>query len=192
MGREREMLVTQKPTSGDGGAKRGRQLAHAAQQGVARLDVKWAHGPLGDALRETAGRFFFSPVLSYYTRRRIIGREHLDEIDGPVVLVANHSSHVDTPTILRALPRRWRKRTVVGGAADYFYKRKLVATAVSVLFNTVPVQRRGGGLGDDATAHIDELLAEGKSLLLYPEGTRNRKSGVGRLRQGAAIIAQKH
>ena len=46
---------------------------------------------------------------------------------GPVILVANHVSHLDTPVILAALPRRLRKRTVVAAAADYFYRNRLVA-----------------------------------------------------------------
>lgn len=169
-----------------------KDFARSAKESVAGLDVKWAHGPVGDAMREAVGRFFFSPVLTYYTRRRIRGRENLDKLDGPVVLVANHASHMDTPAILRALPRRLRRRTVVGAAADYFYRNRFVATAVSVLFNTVPMQRRGGGLSEDATAHIDRLLKRGNNLLLYPEGTRSRDGGVGRLRQGATAIAAKH
>ena len=55
-----------------------------------------------------------------------LGREHLDSVEPPVVFVANHSSHMDTPAILRALPHRWRRRTAVAAAADYFYaKRRL-------------------------------------------------------------------
>ena len=32
------------------------------------------------------------------------GRERLDDLADPVVFVANHNSHMDTPVILRALP----------------------------------------------------------------------------------------
>ena len=40
--------------------------------------------------------------------------------------------------------------------------------------------------------HIDRLLDRGNSLLLFPEGTRNRSGAVGRLRFGAAKIASQH
>ena len=46
----------------------------------------------------------------------------------PSIFVANHSSHLDTPTILRAMPRKWRQRTAVAAAADYFYKSRRNAT----------------------------------------------------------------
>lgn len=182
---------------GHGARERGRELAETAKERsvglgrtAARLDVKWAHGPVGDALREGAGRFLLVPLMTLYTRRRVLGRENLDDLEGPVVLVANHASHMDTPAILRSLPRRWRRRTVVAAAADYFYRNRLVATLISVLFNTVPIERRRRG--SRSIAHIDRLLDRGNSLLLYPEGTRNRKGGVGQLRHGAASIAARH
>jgi 1-acyl-sn-glycerol-3-phosphate acyltransferase len=130
--------------------------------------------------------------LTAYPRGRLDGVENLRGLSGPIVFVANHASHMDTPAILRALPRRWRKRTVVAAAADYFYKRKIVAVAVSLLFNTVPIERRSGRAATRAMTHIDRLLDRGNSLLLFPEGTRNRNGAVGRLRFGAAKIAREH
>jgi 1-acyl-sn-glycerol-3-phosphate acyltransferase len=108
------------------------------------------------------------------------------------VFVANHSSHLDTPTILRALPLKWRQRTAVAAAADYFYKRRLVAQAVALIFNTVPLQRRGGGLGDGSMTHVDRLIDQRWNLLMFPEGTRSRDGRLGKMRSGAAVIAQQH
>ena len=110
--------------------------------------------------------------MDVYTRRRASGRDRLSGIKSPVILVANHTSHIDTPVILAALPRKLRKRTAVAAAADYFYRNKLVASLVSLIFNTVPMERKGGGLGKQATDHLDRLLDEGWNLLVYPEGTR--------------------
>ena len=197
--RGRDMAGSAKERSAELGqeaGKLGRELAETARErstelgrAASKLDVKWAHGPIGHALREGAGRFLLVPLMTLYTRRRVLGRENLDGLKGPVVLVANHASHMDTPTILRALPRPWRRRTVVAAAADYFYRNRLVATLISVLFNTVPIERRRGSR---SIAHIDRLLDRGNSLLLYPEGTRSRKGSVGQLRHGAASIAAKH
>jgi len=156
----------------------------------AELDVRWARRGPARALREALLCGFFGPAMRAYVRRRVSGRAVLDGLDGPVVFVANHSSHIDTPAILCALPARWRRRTVVAAAADYFYTRRDVATAVSLAFNTVPMARDGGGL--EATAHVDELLRDGWSLVLFAEGTRSRDGNVGRLRSGAAVIAARH
>ena len=168
--------------------RRARELLPAAPQ----LDVPWARSAPLVATREAVLRFVLDPLLRVYTRRRTTGREKLRGMKAPVILVANHVSHIDTPIILAALPRRFRKRTVVAAAADYFYRNRLVAVAVSVVFNTIPMDRRGGGLETQAASHVDGLIDRGWNVLLYPEGTRSRNGGTGRLRRGAAVLAARH
>jgi 1-acyl-sn-glycerol-3-phosphate acyltransferase len=53
------------------------------------------------------------------------------------------------------------------------------------------MDRKGGGLGKQATDHLDRLLDQGWNLLVYPEGTR-RGGGAGRVRRGAAVLANRH
>ena len=131
--------------------------------------------------------------MDLYTRRRVGGREHLDDLTGPVVLVANHSSHMDTPVILRALPGRLRRRTAVAAAADYFYDTRRKALTVSLAFGTVPLDRNSGaGVGPGQTAHLERHIGDGGSLLMFPEGTRSHDGRVGRLRSGAALLAAEH
>ena len=160
--------------------------------GSPQADVPWARTRPARALRELILMVGLGAAMDLYTRRRVLGREHLDGLDGPVLFVANHSSHMDTPAILRALPRRWRRRTAVAAATDYFYRKRRNAHAVSLLFNTVPMERNGGGLKPGATSHVDRLIGEGWSLLVFPEGTRSRDGSVGRLRTGAAVLAAEH
>jgi 1-acyl-sn-glycerol-3-phosphate acyltransferase len=167
--------------------QRGRDLREAASQ----LDIPWARSWLAGLARENFLRFVLGPTMDFYARRRATGRDQLAAIKGPVILVANHASHMDTPVILSALPRRLRKRTAVAAAADYFYKNRVVASLVALIFNTVPIERRGGGLGKDG-GHLDKLLDQGWNLLLYPEGTRSRGGGPGRVRRGAAVLAAAH
>ena len=167
--------------------RRGRELRKAAPQ----LDIPWARSWIAGMVREGLLRMVLRPLMNVYTRRRATGRDKLSRIKGPVILVANHTSHIDTPVILAALPRRLRKRTAVAAAADYFYRNKVVASLVSLLFNTVPMDRKGGGLGKQATDHLDRLLDQGWNLLVYPEGTR-RGGGAGRVRRGAAVLANRH
>ena len=158
----------------------------------AGLDVPWARRAQARALRELILIGLLGPAMDLYTRRRITGRGHLDGLEPPVLFVANHSSHMDTPAILRAMPARWRRRTAVAAAADYFYRKRRVAHAVSLLFNTVPMQRNGGGLEPSCTAHLDSLIDERWNLLVFAEGTRSRNGTVGRLRTGAAVLAAEH
>jgi 1-acyl-sn-glycerol-3-phosphate acyltransferase len=155
-------------------------------------DVSWSRSRGAGAVRELILSGALGPLMDLYTRRRVLGLEQLAGLEAPVLFVANHSSHMDTPTILRALPHAWRRRTAVAAAADYFYRVPLVAHAVSLAFNTVPVQRKGEGAVPDAASDLARLIDEGWSLLVFAEGTRSRDGTVGRLRSGAALLTAEH
>jgi 1-acyl-sn-glycerol-3-phosphate acyltransferase len=156
------------------------------------LDAAWSRRASARAVREVVLMGVLGPLMDVYTRRRVLGREHFDGLEAPVVFVANHSSHMDTPAILRALPRAWRRRTAVAAAADYFYAKRRLGYTVSLFFGTVPMARDGRGLDSSATAHLDRLFADGWSLVMFAEGTRSRDGSVGKLRSGAAVLAAQH
>lgn len=104
---------------------------------------------------------------------------------GPCVIVANHCSHADTAALLAAVPGR--RRPAVAAAADYWFtsawKRHLCRLACAAF----PVRRTGGGSGDLASAA--ELLAAGRDVIVFPEGTRSRGGSPGRFHSGAARLA---
>jgi 1-acyl-sn-glycerol-3-phosphate acyltransferase len=154
--------------------------------------VPWARCAPARMVRESILQFVLAPLMDLYTRPRVSGREVFRRLPHPVILVANHSSHLDTPTILRALPLPWRQRTAVAAAADYFYKTRGVRHLVALIFNTVPLARHGGGVGNGSIAHVDRLIDQRWNLLMFPEGTRSRDGRLGKLRSGAAVIAQQH
>jgi 1-acyl-sn-glycerol-3-phosphate acyltransferase len=157
-----------------------------------KRDIAWSRSEPACFAREAILGAFCRPVISLYSRRAIAGLENLERVDGPVVFVANHSSHIDTPLILHALPWRWRRRTAVAAAADYFYEQRLLANVVSLAFNTVPVERNGDRVRPDAVSVLDELLNTGWSLVIFAEGTRSRDGNVGALQSGAAVLASHH
>lgn len=157
---------------------------------MTRPDTSWARGTVASAVREAVLLGVLSPLIDAYTRGRVVGRERLAAAAPPVLFVANHSSHMDTPVILRALPTRWRRRTAVAAAADYFYRVPWLAALVSLAFNTVPVERKGAA--DDAAAELVKLIHDGWSIVVFAEGTRSRDGTVGRLHSGAALLAAEH
>src|SRR5262245_391263 len=173
---------------GRNAATRGAEIG----RNMRNLDVPWARCAPARMVREAILQFILAPLMDLYTRPRVRGREVFEELPHPVIFVANHSSHLDTPAILRALPLRWRQRTAVAAAADYFYKKRAVAHAVALMFNTVPLSRAGGGVGNGSTEHVDLLIDQRWNLLMFPEGTRSRDGRLGKMRSGAAAIAQLH
>ena len=172
---------------------RGSGISQEIARQYAKMDVSWARGTLPRIVRGGILAGALGPMLYVYVKRRVDGREVLaEEISAPVIFAANHCSHLDTPTILRAMPHRWRARTAVAAAADYFYKSRWRARSVALVFNTIPLGRSGGGLGDGATDHVDKLIEEGWNLLMFPEGTRSRNGKLGKVHTGAAVLAAKH
>lgn len=105
----------------------------------------------------------------------------------PVVFVANHSSHADTAAILAALPARVRRRLAPAAAEDYFFKGRIKGKLVRALTGAFPFPRHGCAGLERASV----LLAEGRSVLLYPEGTRSRDGSVGEFRCGVGLLARR-
>lgn len=146
----------------------------------------WARTTAGCVAREAVQRWGLRPLVWRETRPRVEGLDRLDGLQGPVIFVANHSSHLDAPLVLCSLPRSWRERTAVGAAADYFFDARWRAAATALAFNAFPVERHGGRRVASTAA---ELLDEGWSLLLFPEGTRSPDGWMRGFRHGAARLS---
>jgi 1-acyl-sn-glycerol-3-phosphate acyltransferase len=115
------------------------------------------------------------------------GLDRLDDLEGPAVFVANHHSHLDTPLLLTSIPEPWRHKVVVGAAADYFFATRVSGAAAALALNAIPidrtrVSRRSARLAED-------LLHEGWSLLIFPEGGRSPDGWGQPFRGGAAYMA---
>lgn len=118
---------------------------------------------------------------------RVHGRERLAGVRSPVLLVANHASHLDTPSILRALPRPLRARVAVAAAADYFFRTRALSVAMPLLLNAFPFSRAGAVRS--SLEHCGDLADEGWSVLVYPEGTRSPSGRLQPFRSGIGLLA---
>jgi 1-acyl-sn-glycerol-3-phosphate acyltransferase len=125
------------------------------------------------------------PLVWSQVAPQVSGLDVLEGLDGPVLFVANHSSHLDTPLILCALPPSWRSRTAVTAAADYFFDSWPRAVSTAFVFATVPIDRKGGAAATTPRVLLDERW----NLVVFPEGTRSGDGQLGRFRLGAAQLA---
>jgi 1-acyl-sn-glycerol-3-phosphate acyltransferase len=145
----------------------------------------WARTAAAGTLRHVLQQGVLKPVVWSQTRPMVHGSEYLDGIRGAAIFVANHSSHLDTPLVLGSLPSRITKKLAVGAAADYFFDSRTIAAATTLLFNAFPVDRRASRRGRSLAA---ELVEDGWSLLLYPEGTRTVDGWLTAFKLGAAQL----
>lgn len=145
----------------------------------------WSRTRPARVAREVAQKGGLEPLFRSQVRTHVEGLDVLTRLSSPVIFVANHSSHLDTPLILLSLPDAWRRRTAVAAAADYFFDKWWRAVGSAVLFNAFPIDRRGGALATTP----GELLGSGWNLVIYPEGTRTPDGWTGRFQSGAAYLA---
>jgi 1-acyl-sn-glycerol-3-phosphate acyltransferase len=128
-----------------------------------RYPVRLARAMVLDNVTRPLARMLASPLVQ--------GDEGLVGLDGPVIFAANHASHADTPLLLSCLPLRFRHRTVVAAAADYFFDRRWKADAWSFLLAAIPIERTK--INRRSVDLAAELVAEGWNLVIFPEGGRS-------------------
>lgn len=158
-----------------------------AQQSTV-FHTDWARRRPAKIAREAVQKGALEPLFRSQVRTHVEGADVLAGLQGPVIFVANHASHLDTPLILLSLPKQWRRKTAVAAAADYFFDTWWRAVGSSIVFNTFPIERRGGTMATTP----GEVLADGWSLVIFPEGTRSVDGFVGKFQYGAAYLATQH
>jgi len=146
-----------------------------------RYPVRLARAMVLDNVTRPLARVLASP--------RLQGEEGLSDLEAPVIFAANHASHVDTPLLLSCLPLRFRHRTVVAAAADYFFDRRWKADTFSFLLGAIPIERtKVNRRSADLAA---ELLADDWNLVIFPEGGRSPDGWAQEFRGGAAYLASR-
>ena len=129
------------------------------------------------------------PAARLVAPTTVRGSEHLRHVPSPVIFAANHASHLDTPLLLTTLPVRFRHRTVVAAAADYFFDRRWKALLWSFSLAAVPIERaRVNRRSADLAAG---LLEDRWNLVIFPEGGRSPDGWAQPFRGGAAYLARR-
>jgi 1-acyl-sn-glycerol-3-phosphate acyltransferase len=152
-----------------------------------QLQKFWWQQPIACSIRDFFQRFVFWPIIRKFCNTHSVrGAEFLQDLQSPVIFVANHASHADTVMILSALPPELRRQTTIAAARDYFYTNGLRASIVSLFLNTFPFDRHNGALSlKQCTAELEE----GWSLLIYPEGTRSVDGSIAPFKKGVGLLA---
>ncbi len=177
-------------------------LADADRRSPSQFEFpSWNRRALPYLLRRLSLPTWILPLARVFARVRVEGVEHLAGLEGPVVFAANHQSHMDTPVILIALPPRWRYRTSVAMAKEFFtphfhpaghtarqrFTNGLNYYLASLFFNAFPIPQREAG-ARRTLRYIGQLLEEGQSLLIFPEGKRTMAGEINEFRGGIGMI----
>ncbi len=173
-----------------------------AAQGAAYQYPRWAQRAPVSALRTLAYYGLSWPATMIMARPRILGRENLRDLKGPLLFIANHVTEVDIGFILAALPFRFRHRLAVAMIGEMlkemrnpprhmsFAKRcaeKLSYWLVTALFNVFPLPQKTGFR--ESFSFAGESVDRGYSILVFPEGRRTPDGNLGPFRAGIGLLS---
>ncbi len=160
----------------------------------ADYDTAWARSPVARVARSIitdgpmrlAVRAVASPEVQGLDRLRDLTRA---DDTAPVIFAPNHHSHIDTALMIRSIPRCWRRDLVVAAAADYFFDAQWKAVLSALSLNAIPIDREV--TGRRASDQIRDLIADGHSLIIYPEGGRSPDGWGQEFHGGAAYLSSR-
>ncbi|MCE7041539.1 trifunctional MMPL family transporter/lysophospholipid acyltransferase/class I SAM-dependent methyltransferase [Dyadobacter sp. CY312] len=124
---------------------------------------------------------FYARTVIYsgpHVKKNVSGKEHLN-VDKPVIFIANHTSFLDILLAIMLSP-------------------KIVLMVKGWVYNSPffgPIIRYAGYVytDDGPEENIQKmraLVADGYSLLVFPEGTRSQDGTIGRFHKGAFFLAE--
>ncbi len=161
----------------------------------------WARRVVARTIRRLSLATWVLPLTRAFAWVRVEGLEHLREVEGSVIFAANHQSHLDTPVILAALPARLRYRVAVAMAKEFFdahfhperhprrarLSNRLNYLLAVIFFNAFPLPQREAGTRD-TLRYMGELINDGYSVLIFPEGRRTEHGEIDRFQPGIGMI----
>ena len=142
------------------------------------------------------------PATYLLAAPKIIGREKLQKLNGPILVVSNHVTDIDIGWILAALPARFRNRlaTAIGGERLANMRRppkemnvrarfieRLDYFLLLALFNVFPLPKQSGFLKSFSFA--GSLADRRWNVLVFPEGLTTADGRLAPFRSGIGLLA---
>ena len=160
----------------------------------AAYETEWARGPLARAARGMITEGPLRLLVAGIANPDITGLDRLSDLTRldeppPVIFAPNHHSHVDTALMIRSIPMCWRRELVVAAAADYFFDKQWKSVVSALSLNAIPIDREV--TGRKSSDMFRDLVADGHSLLIYPEGGRSPDGWGQEFKGGAAYLSSR-
>ena len=111
------------------------------------------------------------PLLGVVLGMNVFNRHYLP-VDHQCVVIANHNSHLDALALMNLFPLRKLHEIRPVAAADYFMTNPVMAWFATTCMNIIPIPRTGITKTNNPITAMEAALAEGQSLIVFPEGTR--------------------
>ena len=145
------------------------ELEALVDSGPSATDIRfprWGMAFWCRALRGLLQRGIVFPAMTMAYKMRVTGVDNLD-LQGPALVAANHTLHLDNGIILRSLPTRFRQRLAIA-ASDHMWRSPIRSLAIPLLGNGFPFSKEGNVR--KSLDNVGRIIDNGWSVLIYPEG----------------------
>jgi long-chain acyl-CoA synthetase len=163
---------------------------------------RWRRARPVRLLRSVAREAVILPLLRSYLRFTVVGRDNLRGLRPPLLFAANHTSHLDTPAVMAALPAAWRRRLAPAMMQEFFrahfeperagllrrLRSGLAYHLACGLLNAFPLPQQLGGVRR-ALQFVGEEIDAGDCPLVFPEGHRSRDGALHPFMPGIGLMA---
>ena len=141
-------------------------------------------------------RFLFYAVIVRTVVMLVLGLHirHKEKLPtkGPVIIVANHNSHLDTMVLMSLLPLKLLPQIQPVAAMDYFLRNPVMAWFALKIIGILPLKRKADYRGEDILSPVHAALEDNQILIFFPEGSRGKPEQLSTFKSGLAKIAQQH
>ena len=134
--------------------------------------------------------FILKIFFKIYIRLEVVGDYRcLFKKHPKLILISNHSSHLDAITIASSIPLSYWSHLYLSAAKDYFFSNLFLTFFSKHCLGAIPIDRRkdpGGSirLCLDLIRNLNNIW-----LVLFPEGTRSPSGKIYPFKRGAHIFS---
>ncbi len=147
----------------------------------------WAFSGPARGLRRMLDVTLVGWAVGIVSDLRVEGLEQLLALSGPALICPNHTSHLDAPVVRAALPPAMRDHSAIAAAADVWFRRGIVGPVAELALGAIAFGRTS-----DVRASLERvanLVNDGYTVIIFPEGTRSADGRLGPMRQGIGLLA---
>jgi long-chain acyl-CoA synthetase len=163
---------------------------------------RWAQRWPVTWIRALAYHLVTLPYIMIMARPKVIGRERVNNVQGPALIVSNHISQIDIGFLMAALPLRLRNHLAVAMQGEmlrsmrhppqamFFLRRwpeQLRYALITTFFNVFSLPQRAKYR--ESFRFAGEMADKGYSVVIFPEGKRSETGEMSPFRSGIGLLA---
>lgn len=176
-----------------------RQIIEKREKQTSRDHFRfWSNSTPVRGIRQLWDALVNRPLYRSFVTLEVRGAEHVQDLQGPVIFIGNHSSYFDQPSVMFSLPRRIRYRTASAAYEEFFFGRfdsfgqrlwrRFAYEYGTWLLNLFPLPQTRGFSG--ALRYMGKLADNGISILIFPEGQHTRDGSMHDFQSGLGIMVK--